>query len=83
MLPVQRICPVATLVPIMPTRMPKHAATTPLSGALPDSAETIDTPKIVSASISGVPIDSTNGRTSGREIARISAPMRPPSKDDV
>ncbi|MNU06411.1 hypothetical protein D3C72_2515980 [compost metagenome] len=63
--------------------MPKQAATTPLSGALPESTATIVTPKMVSASISGVVIERTSGRTIGSETARMNAPINPPSIDDV
>ena len=58
--------------------MPKQAAQTPRSGALPDNVDTIETPKTEIASNSGEPRYRMIGRSIGMLTAISAAPKMPP-----
>ena len=75
---VQRSVPDCGSVPIIDSIMPKQAAQTPRSGALPDSVDTIEMPKTEIASSSGEPRYKMTGRKIGRLIPIRNAPKMPP-----
>ena len=80
---VQRSVPDCGSVPIIDSIMPKQAAATPRSGALPDSDATIETPNTEIASSSGEPMNRMTGRISGSATAISAAPNRPPISADI
>jgi hypothetical protein len=80
---VHRCVPVCASSPTIDSMMPTQPAARPRSGALPDSAATMERPKTANASSSGEPIYSMSGRNMGRLIPMSAAPNRPPISADM
>ena len=78
-----RADPPALAAPIVPTKIPKAADASPLTGTRPAKIATIDKPRIVTINISGRPKANTTGRAIKTNAVKTKAPNKPPNKDAV
>ena len=75
----KRSIPVLLSMPTVETRTPKTAAISPLTGAVPESTPTADSPQITNIVNSGEPKLNTRGLRMGRLRSSTPAPNIPPS----
>ena len=80
---IMRSSPCAAPSPMVPTSMPRPAATMPFNATRPARMPTIESPKIVIIKSSGVLNNKTMGRAARMKSVRKSAPTSPPNRDDA